>query len=100
MFSKLKQFKDLRDQAKDIQGKLAGESVDVSEQFGKIKMKMDGNQKVTDVVIDEELLDPANKRKLERGLEDAFNSATKKIQKIMASKMKDMGVMDMFGKKE
>ncbi len=99
MISKLKQFKDLRSQAKDIQSKLSDESVDISEAFGKIKLTMDGNQKVTSLDIDPELLTPDKKGKLEKDLTDAFNSGVKKIQKVMAMKMKDMGVMDMFGKK-
>ena len=62
MFSKLKQFKDLRGQAKDLQAKLAEASVTVTEAFGKVKLTMDGNQQVTAIEIDEELLTPDKKK--------------------------------------
>ncbi len=96
MFSKLKQFKDLRGQAKDLQAKLAEESVTVTEAFGKVKLTMDGNQQVTAIEIDEELLTPDKKSKLESAIKDASNNATKKIQRAMATKMREMGGLDMF----
>ena len=93
MFNKLKQFKDLRQQAKTWQSKMAEESVSVEASFGKVKLTMDGNLEVKDVQIDPELLSPDKKEKLQTAMKDAYNDAVKKIQRIMAMKMKDIGGM-------
>ena len=91
MFSKLKQFKDLRDQANQIKNALAQESAEGSAEWGKVKIKMNGNQEVISVEIDPELLSQDNKEKLEAGIKEATNDAVKKIQRIMADKMKESG---------
>ena len=96
MFNKLKQYKDMRSQAKTLQNALAEESVEVSERGGKIKVKMDGNLAVQDVIVDQELLRADQQSTLQDGIKDAFNNAIKKVQKIMATKMKEEGGMDMF----
>ena len=91
MLSKLKQFKDLRSQAKTLQDTLSHESVSVSEVGGKIKLSMDGNMKITTLDIDAIWLAPGNKAVIEKGVCAAFEDATKKIQRVMATKMKEMG---------
>lgn len=97
VFSKLKQFKDLRDQGKKLQDSLAGESTTVSN--GGVSMTMDGNFKLTGVAIDEDLLSPNKKEKLQNAIKDAHSDAIKKMQRIMASKMQEMGGMEnLFGK--
>jgi DNA-binding protein YbaB len=96
MFNKLKQFKDLRDKAKTIQTMLGSESVSVDAAHGAIKLSMDGNMNVTSCEVDASLLAPENKKKVEDGFKDAFQDAIKKIQRIMATKMKDMGGLDQF----
>ncbi|OGH64953.1 MAG: nucleoid-associated protein, YbaB/EbfC family [Candidatus Magasanikbacteria bacterium RIFCSPHIGHO2_01_FULL_41_23] len=91
MFNKLKQFKDLRDKAKDLQNTLSKESVTVEAVGGKIKLTMDGNLTLAKIFIDPELLSPSKKEKLEAGVKEAHADAMKKMQRIMAMKMKDMG---------
>lgn len=93
MFSKLKQFKDLRDRAKTIQSTLSQERVEGSAGWGKIKVVMDGNQKVVSVAIDQDQMN--DKARLEGSVKDAVNDAVEKVQKIMASKLKDMGGLDL-----
>ena len=98
VFSKLKQFKDLRDQGKKLQDSLAGESATVSS--GGVSMTMDGNFKLTGVAIEEDLLNPTKKEKLQNAIKDAHDDAIKKMQRIMASKMQEMGGMEsLFPKK-
>lgn len=89
MFSKIKQVQDLRNQAKKIQQVLAEETVEGSGAWGKVKITMNGNQEVKKVNIDQELL--ANKEKLEDAVKEAIDDSIKKIQKVMASKMSQMG---------
>ncbi len=95
MFNKLKQFKDLRSQAKKIKNVLADEHAVGSGGWGKVKVMMSGNQEVESVTIDPELLSPTNKDKAEAAVKEAVNDAVKKIQKIMATKIQGMGGLDM-----
>ena len=85
MFNKLKQFKDLRSQAKTLQNTLAQETVKVER--GGVSLVMDGNLKVKSLTINQDLA----KDSLEGILVDLFNEAIKKTQKIMARKMQEVG---------
>lgn len=91
MLQKLKQFKDLRAQAKKIQGALSQESVTVREANDSIVLTMDGNLQISGLAIDDALLDPSKKEKLIEGIKKAHEEALKKMQRIMAVKMKEMG---------
>lgn len=95
MFTKLKQYKDLRAQAKKIQGALSTETVETNAAWGKVKVAMNGNQEITSVSIDPSLLTPAEKPKLESAIKEAVNEAIKKIQRVMAAKVKEMGGLDL-----
>ncbi|MFA6522254.1 MAG: YbaB/EbfC family nucleoid-associated protein [Patescibacteria group bacterium] len=90
MFNKLKQIKDLRSQAKVMQAALAEIVVVESALGGKIMITIDGNQVVQGVKIEEGL----SASDIEKGVKDAFNNATKKLQREMAMKVKDMGGLD------
>lgn len=92
MFAKLKQFKDMRSKAKNLQNLLADEKVEASAAWGKIKMTMNGNQQVESVAIDQELL--TNKEKLEGAVKEVTNEAIKKTQRVMAEKMRKEGGLD------
>lgn len=96
MFNKLKQFKDMRDQAKTLQDELAKESISVSSSG--VDITMNGNLEVTNVSVSDDLMDTSKKSKLEKAFVDAHKDALKKMQRVMAMKMKDMGGMpDMPG---
>lgn len=87
MFQKLKQFKDLRDQAKQIHETLSRETCEGSAGFGKVKITINGAQEVTAVFIDESLLVPTEKSRLESLVREATNDAIKKCHRLMAEKM-------------
>lgn len=93
MFNKLKQFRDLRSQAKNMQNALGQESITVKTANDKVIMTMDGNLKMTALAIDDELMSPDKKEKLQNGVKDAYAECLKKIQRVMATKMKEMGGM-------
>lgn len=97
MFEKLKQYKDLRSQAKKVQSTLAQETVHAQALSGKLQIVMDGNQKVLSVNVDEELLNPTKKKHLEDGIKDLFDNAHNALQKVMMQKMKhgDLKMPDM-----
>jgi len=90
MFNKLTQIKDIRDQAKTMQNALAEIMVVGQAKGGKVMITIDGNQKVQGVKIDDDL----EREKIAEGVQDAFNDASKKLQKELAMKMKDMGGLD------
>lgn len=94
MFNKLKQFKDLRDQAKKMQNTLAQESATGSGAWGKVKITMNGNMEITALEIEDEIM--GNKEKLKDAIKDAHKDAMKSVQKIMAKKMQEMGGFENF----
>jgi len=91
MFNKIKAVKELRDSAKQMQNQLDDITAEGTAAWGKVKITINGNQKIVSVEIDDELM--GDKSKLESAIMEAQNDATKKIQKQMASKMKDMGAL-------
>ncbi len=94
MFSKLKQFKDLKDRAKAMQDMLSEEKADGTAGWNKVKVTINGNQHVEDVSIDASLMD--DRSKLEGLLKEAFNDAVEKMQKTLASKLREGGGMDLM----
>src|SRR3989338_7985225 len=96
MFNKLKQFKDLRNQAKTLQNALKEEKVELEK--GGIKIVMDGNQEALSFAItDTSLLSADRKHDLEKKLVEATNSAIEKTKKVMAEKMQKMGGFEGLG---
>ena len=85
MFSKLKQFKDLRSQAKTMQSALAQETI--TEERNGVKVVLNGNMEVMTLTINENL----SKNAQEEALKHCFNDALKRAQRLMAKKMQDMG---------
>lgn len=85
MFSKLKQFQDLRSQAKTMQNALAQETI--TEEKNGVKVVLNGNMEVTSLTINETL----SKNSQEDILKSCFNDAIKRAQRLMAKKLQDMG---------
>ena len=85
MFNKLKQFKDLRSQAKSMQDVLAQETITINKKG--VKIIMNGNMEIQSIETPEGL----NKNSLNNILKEAMNEAIKKTQRIMAQKMQEMG---------
>lgn len=99
MLSKLKQYKDLRSQAKTVQDVLSKETVHASGVGGKINVVMDGNQKILSLDIDEELLNPTAKDKVQKGIIETLENANKQLQRMMAKKIQsgEMQMPDISG---
>jgi DNA-binding YbaB/EbfC family protein len=89
MFNKLKQFKDMREQAKNLQNELSKESISASSSG--VNLTLDGNLAMTQLSIGIEMMSPDKQKKLEDAIKDAYSDALKKIQRKMAMKMKEMG---------
>jgi len=85
MFSKLKQFQELRSQAKTMQDALAQETV--TEEKNGVKVVLNGNMEVITLTLSDSL----TKSSQEETLKNCFNSALKHAQRLMAKKMQEMG---------
>lgn len=85
MFNKLKQFKDLKSQAKVMQDALAQEKV--TEEKGGVTISMNGNMEILSVAIQSGL----TKEVIETSVKNCLNEAIKKTQRLMAKKMQEMG---------
>lgn len=85
MFSKLKQFKDLRSQAKIMQDALAQESI--TEEKNGVKVVLNGNLEVIGLSLNENLSAAAQAEIIKSCLNDAI----KRAQRLMAKKLQEMG---------
>ncbi|MBT4856903.1 hypothetical protein HON52_01815 [Candidatus Uhrbacteria bacterium] len=92
MFNKIKQIKDMRSQAKIMQAALAEVMVVGKAAGGDVMVTIDGNQQCQGVKIEGEM----SNEKIASAVKDALNDASKKLQREMAAKMKDMGGLDAF----
>lgn len=97
MFNKLKQFNDLRKQANVIKNALAEELVEVDNKA--VKIVMDGNQNIKSLELKSEYLSPDKKKDLEKEIMEGIKEAITKVQRKMASKMQEMGGLDLPGMK-
>jgi len=90
---KLQQAKDLnalRKQAQQIQKELKDTLIEVTELDGQIKVVFTGEQKIEEVHIDPQLLDPSKQKDLENGLKNAVSQAVAQSQKVAAEKMQSI----------
>jgi len=74
MFDRMKQFIEMKKQADRIKKELSAASVDIEETPG-IRIKITGDQTFQSVEISEELLQPANREKLQPALLRSLNAA-------------------------
>ena len=89
-FEKFKKLYDLQKQAKSIQRDLRNTKITSQSPDGKIKVVINGEQKIEEINISEELLSPDRKRYLENTLLNVFKDGMDKVQKIAAEKAKDV----------
>jgi DNA-binding protein YbaB len=83
MFNKLKQFKDLRSQAKQIQNQMEEEVLELSKDG--ITIKINGANEILDMQIEDKLLQ--DKDRLIKVIKNTFKDAMRDMQKRMAKKM-------------
>ena len=96
VFDKAKKMWQLQSKAKAIQRELKELHFEGTELGGKVRVVVDGEQKVQSIEIAEELLDPSEKEAVQRFLKQAVTSAITKSQQAAAQKMKsvagDLGI--------
>jgi len=77
-------------EARRIQKELRQTKIEVEKAEGRIRVVLNGEQKVEEVFIDPELLVSENELLIRNSLRDAFNEAIRRSQQIAAEKMKDI----------
>ena len=87
MFGKMKELMEMKRQADKIKKELDASMVEVSAVSG-ITLSISGSQNFSSLEIDEGLLTPGNKKKLEVDLVKSLNAAINKSQQMAAEKMK------------
>lgn len=90
MFDKAKQLWNLQAKARKLQQELKGIEFVGEELGGKVRITVNGEQKITAMEIDDSLLQPSEKTSLIKFLSQAFSSAIKKSQQAAANKTKEI----------
>lgn len=88
MFDKAKKMWQMQAKAKEIQKELQSMEFVGEELGGKVRVVVNGEQKIQSIEIDDSLLAPTEKDSLERFLKQAIGGAITKSQQAAAQKMK------------
>lgn len=86
MFEKSKALFEL----KKIQSALAKEVIEVEAGNGAVKVKINGEQKIQKITLNDDMIAEADLRKVEKWLESAVTQAINRSQQLAAEKMKSI----------
>ena len=86
MFEKSKALFEL----KKIQSALAKEVIEVEAGNGAVKVKINGEQKIQKVTLNEDLIRDADIAKVEKWIESAITQAITRSQQLAAEKMRSV----------
>lgn len=86
MFEKGKMLFEL----KKIQSALAKEVIEIETGNGAVRVKINGEQKIQKITLNEELIRDVDVSKVEKWLESAVTQAITKSQQLAAEKMKSV----------
>ena len=89
MFDKVKELMELKKKADQLKKELEAVIIEVND-VRPIKIKINGAQIVQSIEIDESILNPAQKNRIQMDLLRSINTAVKKSQQAAANKMKNM----------
>ena len=89
MLDKVKKMMELKRQADQLKKELETIKIEVADVRG-IKIVVNGAQSFQSIEIDDSLLSPANKNRVQMDLLRSVNTAIKKSQQQAANKMKNM----------
>lgn len=90
MFDKVKQMWNMRKQAGKLKKELQKLEVTEEQLDGQIKVTVNGEQSLEEIEIDDELLDPDQKKKLLKHLKMAISSAMSNAQNKANEKFKEV----------
>ncbi len=89
MFDKMKELMEMKRQADQIKKELDALVIEYTD-VRNIKVVINGSQDVKSIEIEDALVNPANKKRLETDLTRSLNAAIKKSQTAAAQKMKNL----------
>ncbi|MBQ1416720.1 MAG: YbaB/EbfC family nucleoid-associated protein [Selenomonas sp.] len=87
MAGMMKKVQKMQNEMKKMQDDLKRKTVDVTSGGGAVKITMNGEKQVVNLVIDPAAVDPEDVEMLQDLISAAFNEATKKVDDMMASEM-------------
>ena len=87
MAGMMKKVQKMQNDMKKMQDELKRKTVDVTAGGGAVKITMNGEKQVQNLVIDPAAVDPEDVEMLQDLISAAFNEATKKVDDMMASEM-------------
>ena len=96
MFDKVKELMELKKKADHLKKELEAVVIEVND-VRPIKIKINGAQIVQSIEIDESLLSPAQKNRIQMDLLRSINTAVKKSQQAAANKMKSIPGLNLPG---
>jgi nucleoid-associated protein EbfC len=96
MFDKVKELMELKKKADILKKELEATKIEIAEARG-IKMVMNGAQIVQSIDIDESLLAPGMKNRIQMDLLKSFNNGVKKSQQAAANKMRNIPGLNLPG---
>jgi len=88
MFNQMKDLYKMQKQAKQM--KKALKTIEVEAEEDGVLVVVNASQEVVSVEVDEGILSPANKKRIEKNFMIALQRAMKKAQEIAAEEMKPM----------
>ncbi|MBD3363115.1 hypothetical protein GF362_05325 [Candidatus Dojkabacteria bacterium] len=94
IFGQMGDLYKLQKEARKMKKKMKKMSVSGFSKNEDVEVVIDGTQEILEIGIEDELLDPAKKEYLIKGLKKAFKDAQKKLQKDMS---KDMDIDQLKG---
>ncbi len=88
LFGQAKDLYKLQKKAKQIKEQL--KNLHIEAEVEGVKIIINAEQEVQEIIIDASLLDPSQKDKLEATLKTVINKAVKKAQEVAAEQMRGM----------
>ncbi len=90
MFGKMKELMELQKKAKEMEKAMGAMKVEKSTRDGKIRLVMNGNQKMESLNIDTSLFAPEQKSYVEKTLTELVSEAGEEVKKKSASQAMEM----------
>ena len=88
MFNQMKDLYKMQKQAKEMKKQL--KTIEVEAEEDGVVVVVNAAQEVVSIDIDETLLQPGNKKRIEKGIMAAMQRANKKAQEVAAEKMRPL----------
>ena len=90
----LKQTKNIQQKVVALKNDLEKKEMEISSDDRMVKIKITGKQKVLDLKLNNNCIDPRNKEELEESIKSAINKAIEESQNMVSDAMFKMGSLD------